>query len=54
VKPANILVMGNGLEQAHKWQFKLADLGISHFKIKGPSRENSTASDTIGTRTYGT
>lgn len=37
----------------YEWQFKLADLGISHFKKVSSSRENSTASDTYGTRTYG-
>jgi serine/threonine protein kinase len=53
VKPENILVVSNGKRYPHEWQYKLADLGLSHFKNKISLREDSTASDTYGTRTYG-
>jgi serine/threonine protein kinase len=54
VKPENILVVSNGATYPHEWQFKLADLGISHFKRRRPPlREDSAASDTYGTKTYG-
>jgi len=53
VKPENVLVVSNGAKQPEEWQFKLADLGISHFKIKTNSREDSTASENYGTKTYG-
>lgn len=52
VRPENILVVSNGSTLPYEWQFKLADLGISHFKTTSSSREN-TANDTYGTRTYG-
>jgi len=44
--------MSNDAEHAYEWQFKLADLGISHFKATA-STPYSAASDTFGTRTYG-
>ncbi|KAL2073991.1 hypothetical protein VTL71DRAFT_7769 [Oculimacula yallundae] len=53
VKPENILVLSNGERRSQDWQFKLADLGSSHFKKIQSSREDSMASDTYGTHTYG-
>ncbi|KAK0102819.1 hypothetical protein ONS95_000980 [Cadophora gregata] len=53
VKPENILVLSNGSDNPQDWNFKLADLGISHFKRKNSLREESTASDSYGTHTYG-
>ena len=53
VRPENILVVSGGAQSPHEWKFKLADLGISHFIMVSSSRENSTASDAYGTRTYG-
>ena len=55
VKPQNILVVSSGSGNTRDWQFKLADLGISHFNPRnvGSSRQNSTASDAYGTQTYG-
>lgn len=53
VKPENILVVSNGSENTSEWEFKLADLGTSHFKRVDASRQDSTASDSYGTRTYG-
>lgn len=52
VKPDNILVLSNGSRLPFEWKFKLADLGISHFKSDSSSRD-SMASDTWGTITYG-
>ncbi|CAG8948909.1 hypothetical protein HYFRA_00002035 [Hymenoscyphus fraxineus] len=53
VNPKNILVMSNGSSQPEDWKFKLADLGKSHIKIMAPARQDSSASDSYGTRTYG-
>ncbi|KAG4434108.1 hypothetical protein IFR05_010417 [Cadophora sp. M221] len=53
VKPENILVLSNGSKNPLDWHFKLADLGISHFKRGKSLREDSTASDSYGTHTYG-
>ncbi|KAH6717034.1 hypothetical protein BKA61DRAFT_600947 [Leptodontidium sp. MPI-SDFR-AT-0119] len=53
VKPENILVLSNGSKNPQDWHFKLADLGISHFKRGESLREDSTASDSYGTHTYG-
>jgi len=53
LKPENILVVSNGARHPQDWQFKLADFGNSHFKRKKSLREDSTASDSYGTHTYG-
>lgn len=53
IKPQNILVVSGGSRCSHKWKFKLADLGISHFRMATSPEENSTARDRYGTRTYG-
>ncbi|TVY33614.1 Serine/threonine-protein kinase [Lachnellula subtilissima] len=50
VKPTNILVLSNGSTNAHDFQFKLADLGISNFK---PKQKRSMTTSESGTRTYG-
>ncbi|TVY55320.1 Aurora kinase A [Lachnellula cervina] len=50
VKPTNILVLSNGSTNAHEFQFKLADLGISNFK---PKQKRSMTTSESGTRTYG-
>lgn len=53
VKPANILVVSNGSIDPCEWQFKLADLGGSHFNRADQLRRGSTATNRQGTRTYG-
>lgn len=53
VKPANILVVSNQDSSPYKWEFKVADLGLSHFKRVIGKRESVTANDAHGTRTYG-
>ncbi|RDW85934.1 hypothetical protein BP5796_04259 [Coleophoma crateriformis] len=50
VKPKNILVVGNGRASPYDWNFRLADLGLSHFKRNSPE---SFGLDPTGTETYG-
>ncbi|KAB2577294.1 hypothetical protein DBV05_g4043 [Lasiodiplodia theobromae] len=53
IKPDNILVVSSDRQSPYKYEFKLADLGLSHFKKpRSPNRE-TTDNDTYGTRTYG-
>ncbi len=37
----------------YQWKFRLADLGLSHFKKVIDGREGPTANDSQGTRAYG-
>jgi serine/threonine protein kinase len=53
VKPANILVVSNNVSSPYKWEFKVADLGLSHFKRVVDEQGTVTANDAHGTRTYG-
>lgn len=55
VKPGNILVTSRSesISSPYSWQFKLADLGISHFKRQISSPEDNTDDDSQGSRTYG-
>jgi serine/threonine protein kinase len=55
VKPGNILVtsLSESIQSPYEYKFKLADLGISHFKSQVSSLEDSTDRDSQGTRTYG-
>ena len=50
MKPENILVSTRGDKLEFECEFKLADLGLSHFKIAGDDTEDR---DSRGTRTYG-
>ncbi|KAJ9649025.1 hypothetical protein H2199_000938 [Coniosporium tulheliwenetii] len=52
IKPANILVMSNGQSSPYMYDFKLADLGLSHFRKHVPSEGDALDNDTYGTRTY--
>lgn len=52
VKPSNILVKSKGISP-YDCEFKLADLGLSHFKKHVPSQGEATDRDTYGTRAYG-
>jgi serine/threonine protein kinase len=54
VKPSNILVTTVGAtgESRFDWEFKLADLGISHFE-KMATNGNGKGADSQGTKTYG-
>ena len=51
--PKNIMVVSKGSEDRSNWSFKLADLGISHFKGSIPARQDSTDKYLRETRTYG-
>ncbi|KAL0253078.1 hypothetical protein SLS55_010528 [Diplodia seriata] len=53
IKPENILVIGSGRASPYKYEFKLADLGLSHFKRPKSTTGEATDMDTYGTRTYG-
>jgi serine/threonine protein kinase len=56
VKPSNILISSINTEtkdeivSPYAWNFKLADLGLSHFK---PTEDGNTDQDSQGTITYG-
>ncbi|KAI4172942.1 MAG: hypothetical protein LQ343_003229 [Gyalolechia ehrenbergii] len=54
IKPKNILVCRNP-DPSSKYDhiFKLADLGLSHFKMHVGASHSVTDQDTSGTRTYG-
>jgi hypothetical protein len=53
IKPENILLVSNDAQSPYDWQFKLGDLGLSHFNSNVVSSREPTASDAHGTRTYG-
>lgn len=53
VKPSNILVKSKKSGSPYDCEFKLADLGSSHFKMHVPSQGVATDKDTYGTRAYG-
>lgn len=53
IKPRNILVKSKKGGSPYDYEFKLADLGLSHFKKHVPSQRGTTDRDTYGTRTYG-
>ena len=53
VKPSNILVKSKKGGSPYNCDFKLADLGLSHFKKHVPSQGEVTDKDTYGTRAYG-
>jgi hypothetical protein len=45
--------MSDGAESPFEWKFKLADLGLSHFKDDDLSGEDATTISALGTRAYG-
>ena len=53
VKLRNILVKSKRGGSPYDCEFKLADLGLSHFKKHVPSQREATDRDSYGTRTYG-
>ena len=53
VKPSNILVKSKEGGSPCDVEFKIADLGVSHFKRHGTSQGEVTDRDTYGTRAYG-
>jgi serine/threonine protein kinase len=53
VKPRNILVVSNRSSNPYDVSFKLADLGLSHFKRTVEGGVIATDDDVSGTQTYG-
>ena len=53
IKPQNILIVKKDGLSPYEWTFKLADLGLSHFKAISNGNGGATDLDTFGTRTYG-
>ena len=53
VKPTNILVKKSRTGSAYDCEFKLADLGLSHFKRRRATTGDTMGRDAGGTREYG-
>ena len=53
VKPANILVFGGNGTSPYDCYFKIADLGLTHFKPSVPQLDDPSDLDAFGTRAYG-
>ena len=53
IKPANILVFGGGRTSPYDRDFKIADLGHTHFKASVPQQNDPLDLDALGTRAYG-
>ena len=53
MRPANILVISNKEASPYEYLFKLANLGLSHYKITAEGEHAGTDEDTFGTQTYG-
>lgn len=53
VKPANILVKSCNRVSPYEYEFKLADLGLSHFRAVVNGQQDISDRDTRGTHTYG-
>lgn len=53
IKPANILVFGRGATSPYDYEFKVADLGLAHFKPSISQASDPSDLDAFGTRAYG-
>ena len=53
IKPSNILVQSCGRRSPYDYQFKIADLGLSHFQRYIGSGRGATDRDAFGTHAYG-
>lgn len=53
IKPANILVFSNDENSSYNCEFKIADLGLAHFKASGSELNEPSDLDANGTRAYG-
>lgn len=53
IKPANILVFGGNGTSPYDCYFKLADLGLTHFKPSNSQLDDPSDLDAFGTRAYG-
>lgn len=54
IKPANILVFGGNGTSPYDCNFKIADLGLTHFKPSVAQANDPSGLDAFGTRAYGT
>lgn len=54
IKPANILVFGGNASSPYDCDFKIADLGLTHFKPSFSQENDPSDLDAFGTRAYGT
>ena len=54
VKPANILVFSGDSDLPYDRHFKIADLGLTHFKPSDSQSNDILDFDAFGTRAYGT
>ncbi|KAL8879653.1 MAG: hypothetical protein Q9198_002778 [Flavoplaca austrocitrina] len=53
IHPSNILVVSRGQDSPYDCDFKIADLGLAHFKRYISLLNNATDNDRYGTSTYG-
>ena len=53
VKPANILVFSGNSSSPYDCHFKIADLGLTHFKPTISQAADPSDLDAFGTRAYG-
>ena len=53
IKPANILVFGGNGTSPYDRYFKVADLGLTHFKPSDSQLDDPSDLDAFGTRAYG-
>lgn len=53
IKPPNLLVKSQKGGSAYNFECKLADLGLSHFKLSRSWQRDIIGKDAYGTRTYG-
>ena len=53
IKPANILVFSGNGTSPYDCYFKIADLGLTHFKPSGSQPNDPSELDAFGTRAYG-
>ncbi|KAL8649187.1 MAG: hypothetical protein Q9210_004551 [Variospora velana] len=53
IKPANILVFGGHRGSPYDCEFKIADLGLAHFKPYDSQSHDPSDLDAFGTRAYG-
>ena len=53
IDPSNILAVGRNRNSPYDCDFKIADLGLAHFKAYESSLANATDDNRHGTKTYG-
>ena len=53
IDPSNILVVSRSQDSPYDCEFKIADLGLAHFKRYISSSDNATDDDRYGMNAYG-